>query len=230
MKRIPTIFVSVLLIGIILAGCLPEEAPISKRIDLNFNVARTGLAITDGTDSVTVNEIKMAMDRFIVDTDGDARLESRPNTLIFRYTDSNAGNDEQVFAGSFGFAQFDVFSGMEIFLEPVQPEDSIGDPDLFEDGDGITLFFSGQFNGEAFEYKSTFVDSVLFDFSSNVELNEDRETLKIRLLSDISDFLIDPVSDNIISPVDDANRSKIDSLYKIALQLEATAEQSIPFN
>lgn len=210
-----------------LQGCMPEDAPIPKRIQIKLNVENVGTAVEREGNTVNVQEVKMLMDQFILDTDVEARIQAnRP--AILRYAESNAGSDISVFAGQIGF-QYDTFTAIEIFIQQPDPQDNIPDRDLITAEDRYSIFIEGTYNGEEFVYRSKTSFTKLMDFDS-ISINGEEETLAILLRSDVQSFLIDPETGQILDPREESNSETIDALIEESFSVEASAEQSLPLN
>lgn len=220
-------FIVVVVSLFLIQGCLPEDAPVPKRIAIQFNVTNVGTSVEREGNSVNVETIKIMMDHFILSTDGEARLEAnRPS--ILRYRDSDTGN-APVFAGQLGF-DFSTFTSIEMFIQQPDPQDNIPDRDLIDDGERYSIYMEGTYNGEAFEYQSKFTFNELLDFSSAVTIDGEEETLLILLLSDVADFMIDPETGQVLDPRQEENTDTIASLISQSFSVEASAEASIPLN
>lgn len=211
------------------AGCLPdEESLIPNRIDFRFNVENVGTEIKRGQDSIEVREVKFLLDKFILDTDTDARLPSDGvDALVLRYVPSD-GQDEEIIATPIQY-DFENFTGVELLVDKANQDDAIDDDD-FKDGDETYAFiFKGKYNGNDFVYRSKVQFSKLFEFPSTVTLTADKETLVLRILTNVEEWIVDPDTDQVIDPTDTQNISKIDSLLEVSLGVDAYADTSVDF-
>lgn len=221
--------IAVVILGLFLIqGCLPEDAPVPKRIAIQLNIDNVGTSVEREGNAVNIEVIKIMMDHFILSTEGEARLEAnRPS--ILRYRKADAGSNAPVFAGEIGF-DFNTFTSIEMFVQQPDPQDNIPDRDLIDDGERYSIFMEGTYNGEPFEYKSKFTFTELLDFASAVTINGEEETLFILLRSDVQDFLIDPETGQVLDPRDADNADTIDSLISESFSVEASSEASLPLN
>lgn len=208
-------------------GCMPDDAPIPKRIQIQLNIENVGTAVEREGNSVNIQEIKMLMDQFILDTEGEARIRAN-QPAILRYTESNAGSNISVFAGQIGF-EFDTFTGIEIFIQQPDPQDNIPDRDLISGGERFSIFIEGTYNGEEFVYRSKTSFAKLMDFST-ISIDGEEETLAILLKSDVQDFFINPETGQVLDPGQESNSETIDALIQESFSVEASARQSLPLN
>lgn len=217
---------------LLLSGCLPDAPPAPKRISMSFlaeGIGDQNSELTAGGDTLVLSEIKLFLNSFILDTRQEARLEAQEG-FILQYESRDSGLDSDQFAGELGYDDFDVFTGFEFFIAPPPDSISVPDTDLVTGGERFSIVLRGNYNGSEFEYKSKGELNRLLDFDSGVNLGGENEILRVRLLTDVQEFMIDPEEGRILSPTDPADSSAIITRLENSFDVEAFAESVLPGN
>lgn len=218
-----------LAITFLLSGCLPDAPPAPKRISMSFlaeGIGDQNSELTAGGDTLVLSEIKLYLNSFMLNTRQEVRLEARQG-FILQYEARNSGLDSDQFAGELGYDDFDVFTGLELFIAPPPDSISVPDTDIVASGERFSIVLKGNFNGSEFEYKSRAELNRLLDFDSAVNIGGESEILRVRLLTDVRDFMIDPEADRILSPTDPADSSAIKTRLENSFDVEAFSESDL---
>jgi hypothetical protein len=146
--------------------------------------------------------------------------------MIFEFREQDWGTNREIFGGNLGYSDFRTFTAIEIFVDPAEEGEGFIDSDLAISGEFYSLYLEGSYNGSSFVYRSKVSFDKLLDHAT-VTINEDRETLDIRLSNTISEFIIDPQTNEIIDPTDENNSAQIDSLFEVSINVEATSKSSL---
>ncbi len=214
------------------SGCIPDAPLVPKRVSMSFLAEGVGDGtgeLTSNDDTLTVSEIKLYLDSFILETEGEARLRARQQVILF-YEDAYAGNESFQFASEMGYDDFNTFTGFEFNISPPPADLNINDQDLVTDGERFSIVMKGTYNGDDFLYKSKAELNRLLNFSSDVHLDDDAETLKLRVVIDVADVMVDGESGRILSPTDPDDASQIDSQIEQSIRVEASAKSAVPTN
>jgi len=216
------------LISIILVtvSCVQTPAPTyPKRINYFFNVNNVGDTLSAGQDSISITEFKLLAEKFnLLVAGNETKLQSQVDALIMGYREANGSDDELVIATDLGYKDFTNFDGLELFIAPPTEGDNISDVDFFGDNTNYSTVFKGEYNGKNFTYRSTVAFQKDFQFDT-VELTDTKNTIATRFLLDFKDIIIDKSTGKILDPENADNKSKIDSLIKNTMRLEAFATQ-----
>lgn len=226
MKKIIVPFIFLLFGAVTLQGCLPEEPPIAKRISLRFNADNLDTDITRGDDTIYIDEVKLVLDKFNLLTEGEAALETAIDILVMRYTDRD-GLDAIVIESNIGF-DFSRFTGIHLFIAEPNDDDAIDDPELRDGSETYAVIINGTYNGDEFSYRSQLQHDEIFEFDSTVRLDADEETLRVRVLTDVVNWIIDPQTDQILDPTIPDNSTRINQLIAESLSVEGDSYRSLP--
>ena len=223
MKNILTITL-ILSLSVSLSSCVQTSDPQTpKRISFLYNVGEVGETIVLGQDSIEVNEIKLLADRFNMVLPDSVVLQTSIDALVMTYRSEFNGEDETVLSANIGFEDITQFQGIQLFVRPPQDSDNIQDNDFFGDPDNFSFVLRGSYNSQNFEYKSNTNFDKFFDFASTIELNNEEETLVVRVTFNVSDIVVDEAENTILDPKDTGNQAKIDSLLKDQINIDAFA-------
>lgn len=223
MKNILTILL-ILSLSVSFSSCVQTPDPKSpKRISFLYNVGEVGETIVVGQDSIVVDEIKLLADRFNMVLPDSVVLQTSIDALVMTYRSEFNGEDENVLSANIGFDDIDRFQGIQLFVRPPQDTDNIQDSDFFGNPDNFSFVFRGSYNSQNFEYKSNTTFDKFFDFASTIELNNEEETLIVRVTLNVSDIVIDEAENAIMDPKVTGNQAKIDSLLGEQINIEAFA-------
>lgn len=212
---------------LIIGGCIQTETPeVAKRVNLEFDVDNMGERIEANQNAIEIERLKMLADKFnIVHTD-DALIQSNVDGIVIGFSDQHT-EEELVLGVNIGFEDFQVFKAMELFISPPADGDNIQDGEFFGENDNFSLIIKGSYNDEAFTHRSGIDFNKLFEFASEVEVNNEDETLVLRLFVDTRDLFFRDGEDEIINPFEEENEAVIDSLLEAHLSLEAFAADRV---
>jgi len=227
--KIRNLFIPILVI-LIGFGCIPDrESVVPSRVDVRFNVSNLDTDLGDGQDTVNINTVKILLDKFNLLTPDEDTIQTNVDGIILSFDSNNLNNDEVVFQAAIGFEDFRSFKALDVFVEKAEQTDSIFDQDLKTPNDTYSFVLKGTFNDQSFTYQSQVKFQKLFEFDP-ITLDENTETLQLRILTDILDFMIDRQTREILSPNNPDDIVKIDSLLEVSLLLDASATSSLPLN
>lgn len=204
-------------------GCITSpDASVPRRIDINLNVKNLGETIVAGGDTLRVDEFKFIVRRFhiIAEDSVVVQTEDELSSFVFVYNAAIVG-DRLVLSAPLGFENIDVFESYQIFVNRVRDTDQILDDDFFGDSDNYSIIAKGLYNGRRFTFRSTYSFDKHFLFDEKVALDDERETLLIRVLLDIENVFLESGGGAILNPFEENNRSIIVSQFQNNITVEA---------
>lgn len=228
MNRTIQTTLSLILVAALFTACLPEEPPVPKRISLRYQVTGLDSEITRGDDTIYLDEVKLVLDKFNLQTGSDATLSTNPDVIVLAYND-NSGLDETVLQNNIGYDDFSRFRAIRLFVAEPKEDDVVQDSDLKTVNDSWSTVIKGTYNGNAFTFKSKLAFDKLYEFEEVAELTGDKETLLVRILTEASEWVLDAETDQIIDPTRSENASAINANIEASLKVEGSAVTTLPF-
>jgi len=170
-----------------------------KRVSIFFSVANIGEDIQIDEDVINIEEFKFSLDRFNLYAENDVVLQSSGDVgaFLFAYTDEIT-SQRLILDVGLGFSDVEIFTGYEIFFEPVENGANILDADFFGSGDNYSQVIRGTVNEVDFEFKASFTFEKFYDINE-VQLTDREETLVISKFIDLEDVFVD-TSGNFLDP------------------------------
>lgn len=228
MNRTLQTTLSLILVAALFTACLPEEPPVPKRISVRYQVTGLDSEITRGDDAITLDEVKLVLDKFNLQTGSDATLETNPDVIVLHYND-NSGLDETVLQNNIGYDDFSRFRAIRLFVAEPKEDDVVQDADLKTINDSWSTVIKGTYNGNSFTFKSKLTFDKLYEFEEVAELTADKETLLIRILTNVENWVVDAQTDQILDPTRSENTSAINANIEASLEVEGSAVTTLPF-
>lgn len=209
----------ILLLSVILFyGCIQTPDPeYPKRVNYAFNVASVGDTLETDQDVLYVSEFKILADKFNMRLTNGSALESRPDGLIMRYSDT-IEDDELVLGADIGYEDLTRFEGFDLFIAPPADDANVRDNEFFGGDNNYSVVIKGSYNDNNFTYRSSPNFEKSFDFEP-VELTDSEPTLVLRVLLDAEEVLTN--EEGILDPGNQENKATIDSLMQESLELDA---------
>lgn len=206
------------------ASCIQTPEPDSpRRVAVVLNVENVGNNIVLEQDTISIVDVKLLADKINFNFLDDRVLQTQPDALVLTYRSIFNGDDETIVDANIGIDDFQGFQGMDLFIDVPQEGDNINDNQFFGEPNNFSFIIEGEYNGRIFTYKSDPVFEKDFTFDSNIELNNENETLLARIIYDMREVLINPEDNQIMDPDNPDNSAMIDSLLQESLDIEATA-------
>lgn len=206
------------------SGCIQTPEPdVPKRVAVVYNVENVGSDIVVGQDTINVEVVKLLADKINFSFLDNRVLQTQPDALVMTYRDIFEGEDETILSANIGIDDFQGFKSLKIFVDTPQDGDDIVDNDFFGDPNNFSFIITGSYNNKNFTYRSGPVFEKNFPFASNIELNNDNETLLTRVSYNMRDILVDAEANRILDPDNPDNSAIIDSLLQESLNIEASA-------
>lgn len=213
------------ILGITLfASCIQTPEPdVPRRVAVVLNVDNVGSDIVLEQDTINVEDVKLLADKINFNFLDDRVLQTQPDALVMTYRSIFNGEDETIVDANIGIDDFQGFEGLDLFIDVPQEGDDIIDNEFFGDPNNFSFIIEGEYNGRIFTYKSGPIFEKNFTFDSDIELNNENETLLARIIYDMREVLINPENNRIMDPDNPDNSATIDSLLQESLDIEATA-------
>lgn len=211
-------------ISMLLSSCIQTPEPeVPKRVSFIFNADNVGNSIVVGSDSIQVNEIKFLADQFDLRLTDGVILQTGVDALVLAYRSGFAGQDQNILTANIGFEDIDRFQGVDLFVDQPEQGDNIQDVDFFGEENNFSFIIEGIYNDRVFSYNSGVSFTKSFNFEEIIELNNEKETLALRVMLDVREVLVNQTENTILDPQDPANKAAIDSLFRESIDVESFA-------
>lgn len=171
--------------------------------NVTVNVTDIGSDQFDGQNTAVVETIKFTMGNLKLARENSEDVTFTQRLLVASFSSENT-DDATIGTGRIASG---IYNGFSFEMLPPTSSDQITDSDLviFDDSNEITesfsIFISGSFNDESFEYTTSAELGVDLDFNQLVDMPETQGNMTIRLLSQSNNWfrgndsrLINPVS------------------------------------
>ena len=213
---------------IFLSSCIQTPSPdVPKRISFRLNVDNVGQSIQVSQDSIRVQQIKFLADKINITLPDSVILQTGVDALVMNYRSEFQGDDQNILTANVGFEDINEFAGMDLFIAPPQGGDNIQDTEFFGDPNNFSYIIRGTFNGESFDFKSSISFEKSYTFNNTVQLNDEIETMIIRLTSDVRQIFVDSENNRILDPAIEDNKAVLNTMFKNSISVEASASDEI---
>lgn len=204
-----------------MASCLDSSTnntEIPSSFNLSLNVQGMGTDQFDGQNSISVETVKFTLGDLELKLENDENITFAQNLLLAEFTSDDT---DDVTIGTGGIAG-GIYSGFNFAMIPPDGSGQITDSDLIEfndDGEvseAFSIFISGTYNDEPFEYRTSSELQLDLTFEQMVDMPEFSGNMTVRLLPQTNSWFRDEDS-RLINP-NDANETQTEQINENLVQ------------
>lgn len=187
-----------------LVSCLDSstnDTEIPSSFNLSLNVQGMGTDQFDGQNTIAVETVKFTLGNLELKRENEENVTFGQNILLAEFTSDNT-NDETIGTGGVAGG---IYSGFIFEMLPPDGSGRITDSDLIEfndDGEvseAFSVFISGTFNDEPFEFRTSAELELDLGFDQMVDMPEVSGNMTVRLLPQTNSWFRDEES-RLINP------------------------------
>jgi len=220
-NRLSTYVIMLIVSLTFLASCLDSSTnntEIPSSFNLSLNVQGMGTDQFDGQNTIALETVKFTLGNLELTRENDENITFGQNLLVAEFTSDNT-DDETIGTGGVAGG---IYNGFIFEMLPPDGSGQITDSDLIEfndDGEvaeAFSVFISGTFNDEPFEYRTSAELELDLTFEQMVDMPEVSGNMTVRLLPQTNNWFRDEDS-RLINP-NDANETETEQINENLVQ------------